>query len=130
LPRTTRPARRSPDDLFNRPYARARGFGKALESSAACLCDALIRECLYTRAPGFDTTAVFEEVQAANDPFTVVKLAHFQSSFTPHRLRRRLPQLPVCLVARRSRASAKRGCSTWRSPRRGAIRSSKGGGEE
>ena len=68
-----------PDELFA-ALQRARGFGKALETQRQLVFATLDQE-YHTRAPGFDTTAVFEEVQSANDSFTVVKGVHFQSSF-------------------------------------------------
>jgi thimet oligopeptidase len=68
-----------PDDLFN-ALTRARGFGKALETQRQLVFATLDQE-YHTRAPGFDTTAVFEEVQTANDSFAAVKGVHFQSSF-------------------------------------------------
>jgi len=68
-----------PDELFN-ALQRARGFGKALETQRQLVFATLDQE-YHTRAPGFDTTAVFEEVQTANDSFAFVKGVHFQSSF-------------------------------------------------
>lgn len=68
-----------PDDLFN-ALQRARGFGKALETQRQLVFATLDQE-YHTRAPGFDTTAVYEEVTNANDSFAYVKGVHFQSSF-------------------------------------------------
>lgn len=68
-----------PDALF-KALQRARGFGKALETQRQLVFATLDQE-YHTRAPGFDTTAVFEEVQNANDSFAFVKGVHFQSSF-------------------------------------------------
>lgn len=68
-----------PGELFT-ALQRARGFGKALETQRQIVFATLDQE-YHTRAPGFDTTAVFEEVQSANDSFVPVKGVHFQSSF-------------------------------------------------
>lgn len=68
-----------PADLFQ-ALTRARGFGKALETQRQLVFATLDQE-YHTRAPGFDTTAVFEEVQSANDSFAYLKGVHFQSSF-------------------------------------------------
>jgi thimet oligopeptidase len=68
-----------PDDLFN-ALTRARAFGKALETQRQLVFATLDQE-YHTREPGFDTSAVVEEVQVANDSFAFVKGTHFQSSF-------------------------------------------------
>lgn len=58
----------------------ARGFGRALDTQRQVFLAMLDQE-LHTRAPGFDSTHVVEEVQNATDSFTYVKGTHFQSSF-------------------------------------------------
>lgn len=68
-----------PDDLFA-AMQKARTFGRALETQRQLVFASLDIE-YHSRAPGFDTTALVEEVQAANDSFTFVKGTHFQSSF-------------------------------------------------
>jgi hypothetical protein len=66
-----RALRRDAEGAHLRPRAR--------DAAAAGLRDARLE--YHSRAPGFDTTALVEEVQAANDSFAFVKGTHFQSSF-------------------------------------------------
>jgi thimet oligopeptidase len=68
-----------PGELFA-AMQRARPFGRALETQRQVTFATLDFE-YHSREPGFDTTAVLEEVQAANDSFTFLKGTHFQSSF-------------------------------------------------
>jgi thimet oligopeptidase len=68
-----------PDALFKAMKA-ARGFGRALDTQRQVFLAILDQE-LHTRAPGFDSTQVVEEVQEATDSFAYVKGTHFQSSF-------------------------------------------------
>jgi thimet oligopeptidase len=68
-----------PDDLFA-AMQRSRAFGRAL-STERQLFLAFLDLSYHSREPGFDTTKVLEEVQAATDPFVYVKGTHFQSSF-------------------------------------------------
>ncbi|WP_437318484.1 M3 family metallopeptidase [Sorangium sp. So ce385] len=55
-------------------------FGEALETQRQLVFTTLDEES-HTRAPGFDTTKVFEEVQNANDSFVHIRGTHFHSSF-------------------------------------------------
>ncbi len=68
-----------PEGLFKAMKA-ARGFGRALDTQRQVFL-ALLDQELHTRAPGFDSTHVVEEVQDATDSFVYVKGTHFQSSF-------------------------------------------------
>jgi thimet oligopeptidase len=68
-----------PDDLYKAMRA-ARSFGRALDTQRQIFLATLDQE-LHTRAPGFDSTRVVEEVQEATDSFAYVKGTHFQSSF-------------------------------------------------
>jgi thimet oligopeptidase len=68
-----------PDELFKAMKA-ARGFGRALDTQRQVFLATLDQE-LHTRAPGFDSTTVVEEVQGATDSFAYVKGTHFQGSF-------------------------------------------------
>lgn len=68
-----------PDELFS-AMQRSRTFGRALETQRQVTFATLDFE-YHSREPGFDTTAVLEEVQGANDSFTFLKGTHFQSSF-------------------------------------------------
>lgn len=68
-----------PDELFA-AMQRSRSFGRALETQRQLLF-ASLDFAYHSRAPGFDTTQVLEEVQAANDSFAFVKGTHLQSSF-------------------------------------------------
>ncbi|MFO0758324.1 MAG: M3 family metallopeptidase [Byssovorax sp.] len=68
-----------PDDLFA-AMQKARGFGRALDTQRQLVFATLDIE-YHSRAPGFDTTALVEEVQNANDSFAFVKGTHMQSSF-------------------------------------------------
>jgi thimet oligopeptidase len=68
-----------PDDLFN-AMARSRSFGRGVGTSRQLFLAAL-DQTYHTRAPGFDTTKVVQEVQTAFTPFTYVEGTHFQASF-------------------------------------------------
>ncbi len=68
-----------PDALYKAMKA-ARTFGRALDTQRQVFLAMLDQE-LHTRDPGFDSTAVVEEVQDATDSFGYVKGTHFQSSF-------------------------------------------------
>jgi thimet oligopeptidase len=68
-----------PDELFN-AMARSRSFGRGVGTSRQLFLAAL-DQTYHTRAPGFDTTKVVQEVQAAFTPFTYVEGTHFQASF-------------------------------------------------
>ncbi len=68
-----------PDDLYKAMIA-ARGFGRALATQRQLFLATLDQE-LHSRAPGFDSTRVVEEVQESVDSFGYVKGTHFQSSF-------------------------------------------------
>jgi thimet oligopeptidase len=59
---------------------KSRSFGRAL-STQRQLFLAYLDYTYHSRAPGFDTTKVVEEVQKASDPFAYVKGTHFQTSF-------------------------------------------------
>jgi thimet oligopeptidase len=68
-----------PDDLWKAMKA-ARTFGRALDTQRQVFLATIDQE-LHTRAPGFDSTRVVEEVEDATDSFAYVKGTHFQSSF-------------------------------------------------
>ena len=68
-----------PDELF-RAMKAARGFGRALDTQRQVFLATLDQE-LHTRAPGFDSTRVVQELQDSIDSFGYVKGTHFQSSF-------------------------------------------------
>jgi thimet oligopeptidase len=68
-----------PDDLFKAMTA-SRAFGRALDTQRQLFLAMLDLE-LHSRKPGFDSTAVVQEVQDSIDSFGYVKGTHFQSSF-------------------------------------------------
>jgi thimet oligopeptidase len=68
-----------PDALY-KAMTRSRAFGRALQTERQLFLASLDYE-YHTRAPGFDSTKVVEEVQKGNDPFAFVDGTHFQSSF-------------------------------------------------
>lgn len=68
-----------PDELFS-AMTRSRSFGRALDTQRQLFL-AMLDQAYFTRAPGFDTTKVVEEIQSSVDPFVFVKGTHFQSSF-------------------------------------------------
>src|SRR6185437_893673 len=68
-----------PDALY-KAMKTARTFGRGLDTQRQVFFATLDQE-LHTRDPGFDSTAVVEELQATNDSFAYVKGTHFQSSF-------------------------------------------------
>lgn len=68
-----------PDALWKAMKA-SRGFGRALDTQRQLFLATLDLE-LHTRKPGFDSTAVVQEVQDSIDSFGYVKGTHFQSSF-------------------------------------------------
>lgn len=68
-----------PDNLFKAMKA-SRAFGRALGTQRQIFLATLDLE-LHSRAPGFDSTKVVEEVQNATDSFGYVKGTHFQSTF-------------------------------------------------
>ncbi len=68
-----------PDDVF-KAMKTARTFARGLDTQRQVFLAMLDQE-LHTRAPGFDSTRVVEEVQDATDSFAYVKGTHFQSSF-------------------------------------------------
>ncbi len=68
-----------PDALY-KAMKTARTFGRGLDTQRQVFFATLDQE-LHTRDPGFDSTAVVEELEATNDSFAYVKGTHFQSSF-------------------------------------------------
>lgn len=68
-----------PDKLFD-AMKKARSFGRAVSTQRQLFLASLDQE-YHTRAPGFDTTKVLEEVQNANMPYKYIPGTHFQATF-------------------------------------------------
>ncbi|MBI4704712.1 MAG: Zn-dependent oligopeptidase [Deltaproteobacteria bacterium] len=71
---------RIPDAMFA-AMTQARRVGLALETQRQIFLARLDLE-YHSRAPGFDSTQVLQEIQRETDPFAYVKGTHFQSSFS------------------------------------------------
>ncbi len=59
---------------------KARSFGRAVSTQRQIFL-ASLDQAYHTRAPGFDTTRVLEEVQNENLPYKYIPGTHFQASF-------------------------------------------------
>lgn len=70
---------RIPEDLFQAMTA-ARTFGEAIHTERQLFLAAL-DQAYHTRAPGFDTTAVMEELYPEFSSFTRIPDTHFQATF-------------------------------------------------
>jgi thimet oligopeptidase len=68
-----------PDALYA-AMTKSRAFGRALGTQRQLWMASIDFE-YHTRAPGFDSTKVLEEVQKANVPFAFIPGTHFQGSF-------------------------------------------------
>jgi thimet oligopeptidase len=68
-----------PDALFA-GMTKSRSFGRALGTQRQIFL-ALLDFEYHSREPGFDTTAVVEELQKKTDQFAYIPGTHFQSSF-------------------------------------------------
>ncbi len=68
-----------PDALYA-AMTKSRAFGRALGTQRQLWLASIDFE-YHTRAPGFDSTKVLEEVQKANVPFAFIPGTHFQGSF-------------------------------------------------
>ena len=68
-----------PDALY-KSMIKARGFGRAVSTQRQLFLAALDQE-YHTRAPGFDSTKVLQEVHDAYTPFKYLEGTHFQATF-------------------------------------------------